>query len=91
MAWLDPMVAPIVHGYAVAGLLSARWSGDGVWVESALRAQLGGGPDLNLRLTSGRSFGTNTLSAGALVALETFESGDRVVRWAPKVDFSRRF
>ncbi|MDP6931750.1 MAG: hypothetical protein QGG40_02495 [Myxococcota bacterium] len=98
MAWLDPMLAPLVEGWSLTPRIGVDWLPSERWVLSLdSRLQWGGGPDWNTRLFALRQLGIHTaLGAGLGLARETFTTGPRD-EWiwlqdvVPLVDFQVRY
>lgn len=68
LAWFDPLIAPIVNGWALEIGARADWLPNDKWVLTAdARVELSGGPDLAGKLFALRSLG-NYVAVGAGVA-----------------------
>ena len=77
--WLDPVVAPLVHGWALSARVRAAWT-QGAWEWSVDQRVSGpGGPDIDRRVIVHRDLGDRwSLGGGVATAWETYTEESRV-------------
>ncbi len=92
LAWLDPMLTPIIDRYSVAGLVGVSVTPTERWqIDLDGRVVVPAGPDLNLRLMAWRSLSERqALGFGGVGAREVGEGG-ALLRAAPRLDWQIAF
>ena len=90
--WLDPMIAPITHGWAAAGLVAVQVRPTDRWLASVEgRVAVPAGPDLNLRVLGTRYLGERHGLTLGWVGASSMTEGGRRLHYAPRVDYEVHF
>ena len=76
--WLDPVVAPLVHGWALSARVRVGWT-QGPWEWSVdQRISIPAGPDIDGRFLVHRALGERwSLGGGVATAWETYTADSR--------------